>query len=294
MLSDFRLTHVTDHFFTVDVEEHFQVSAFDRVVSRDDWLRLPGRLDRNIPLLLEQLERFGTTGTFFVLGWVARHRPQIVRDIARAGHEIASHGFWHERVNTISPDRFRHDVRSSKAALEDLVSAPVHGYRAPSFSIVPGGEWAFDVLLEEGYTYDSSVFPIQRRGYGYPGAPREPYLIEREAGTLREFPLATALFGGVRVPAAGGGYLRHFPFWVILRAFTEAARRSMPATFYVHPWEIDPSQPRFDVGFLTRWRHYHGLSLTYARMEDLLGRFCFTSIGAYLATNSERPVGEGS
>ena len=273
---------MTTHFFTVDVEEHFQVSAFENVVSRDEWTRLPGRLDRNVPILLEELSRGGATGTFFVLGWVARHRAAVVREIARAGHEIASHGFWHERVNTLPVARFRDDVRSAKATLEDLLGVPVVGYRAPSFSITPGCEWAFDVLLEEGYRYDSSIFPIVRRGYGYPGAPEEPHVIERPSGALQEFPLATTRLGSFAVPAAGGGYLRQLPFWIIRRAFLEADRRRMPATFYIHPWEIDPGQPRLPVNMLTRLRHYRGLSRTLDRVRRLLEAFRFTSIGSFL------------
>ena len=273
---------MTEHFFTVDVEEHFQVSAFDNVVSRDDWANMPGRLDRTIPVLLDLLQRTGSRGTFFVLGWVARHRTDIVREIAHAGHEIASHGFWHHRVNAITPEAFREDVRSSKATIEDLIGAQVIGYRAPSFSITPGCEWAFDILLEEGYRYDSSIFPITRGGYGYPGAPRIPHLIERERGVLREFPLATTLFAGIPVPAAGGGYLRQFPFWIIRRAFAEASASGTPATFYVHPWEIDPGQPRLPVGLITRLRHYRGLAETLPRMEQLLASYRFTSIESFI------------
>ena len=278
------------HFFTVDVEEYFQVSAFDNVVSREEWTRLPKRLDHNIPVLLEQLERADAKGTFFVLGWVARHQPDVVRAIARAGHEIASHGFWHRRVNQGSAEEFRDDVRSSKAALEDLVGAPVNGYRAPSFSIVPGCEWAFDVLVEEGYSYDSSIFPIQRGGYGYPGAPRVPHVIERPSGTLKEFPLATTLVAGVPVPAAGGGYLRQFPFWFIRRAFAQASAQGVPATFYIHPWEIDPDQPRLPVGLITRLRHYRGLSKTPDRIRRLLEMFRFTTIASVLEHSSPPPV----
>ena len=273
---------MTTHFFTVDVEEHFQVSAFENVVSRADWTRLPGRLDRNVPILLEEMSRFDAKGTFFVLGWVAKHRAHVVREIAGAGHEVASHGFWHERVNTLSSERFREDVRAAKATLEDLLGAPVLGYRAPSFSITPGFEWAFDVLLEEGYRYDSSIFPIRRSGYGYPGAPDGPYVIERPSGALREFPLATTRLGRFVIPAAGGGYMRQFPFWIIRRAFLEADRRRMPTTFYIHPWEIDPEQPRFPVGMVTRLRHYRGLSRTLDRLRRLLETFRFTSIASFV------------
>jgi polysaccharide deacetylase family protein (PEP-CTERM system associated) len=283
---------VLEHFFTVDVEEHFQVSAFDSIISRSDWATLPGRLDRTVPVLLENLERFGARGTFFCLGWVAQHRPDVVRRIAAAGHEVASHGFWHHRVHTLSPDAFRDDIRSSKRALEDLVGQPVRGYRAPSFSIVRGTEWAFDVLLEEGFAYDSSVFPIQRHGYGYAGASTEPHVIERPAGRLAEFPLATASVLGLNVPAAGGGYLRQFPFWVVRRAFRQALARGVPATFYIHPWEIDPEQPRFPVGLLTRVRHYRGLADTLARIRRLLQGFRFTSIASYLDSTSLTLVSE--
>lgn len=280
----------TRHFFTVDVEEYFHVSAFESVIPRDQWNAWPRRLDRSMPLLLEALRRADVTGTFFVLGWVAKHSPHIVRDIARSGHEIASHGYGHRRVNTLSPAAFREDLHASKVALEDLVGTPVCGYRAPSFSIVPGREWAFDELLEEGFRYDSSLFSIRRRGYGYPGAPRVPHAIHRPVGTLIEFPLATASIAGLQVPAAGGGYLRQLPFAVIRGAFAQASERRVPATFYIHPWEIDPDQPRVRVGLLTRLRHYRGLSRTLGRVERLLAEFRFTSMASYLDAAPASPA----
>lgn len=268
------------HYFTVDVEEHFQVSAFDPVVRRADWSTLDSRLPVSMPRLLELLARFETRGTFFVLGWIARHRPWVVRAIHEAGHEVASHGFGHHRVFRLSPDQFRDDVRSARRELEDITGQPVLGYRAPSFSIVPGMEWAFDVLLEEGYRYDSSLFPIRRTGYGYPSAPRDPHVIRRAAGTLAEFPLATTSIAGLRLPAAGGGYLRHFPLALTQRAFREASARGVSATLYLHPWEVDPGQPRLPVGALTRVRHYRGLDRTLGRVERLLSEFRFTSIAS--------------
>lgn len=282
----------TRHFFTVDVEEYFQVSAFDSVVSRDDWSSLPRRLDRSVQVLLEQLARVGAKGTFFVLGWVARNRSEVVREIARAGHEIGSHGYWHRRVNAMTAEDFREDVRSSKAELEDVIGNAIMGYRAPSFSITPGCEWAFDVLLEEGFKYDSSVFPITRGGYGYPGAPRIPHVIERPAGLLREFPLATTTFAGFPVPAAGGGYLRQLPFWIIRRAFAEAGERGVPATFYIHPWEIDSEQPRLPVGIITRLRHYRGLSGTLDRIKRLLETFRFTSIASFMEDTNQLRISQ--
>ena len=273
---------MTAHFFSVDVEEYFHANALDPFVARDAWPSLPVRIDRTVPVLLDALEAAGAKGTFFVLGWIARHRPDVVRRIAAAGHEIASHGFWHRRVTGLTPAEFRDDVRTAKAQLEALIGTAVIGYRAPSFSILPGGEWAFDVLIEEGYEYDSSLFPIRRRGYGYPDAPRTPHIIRRAGGALHEFPLATTRFAGLTLPAAGGGYLRHFPFWFVQRAFSEATRQDTPATFYIHPWEIDPEQPRFPVGLLTRVRHYRGLSDTLTRMRRMLELFQFTTMRSFL------------
>jgi polysaccharide deacetylase family protein (PEP-CTERM system associated) len=270
------------HFFTVDVEEYFQVRALESVVRRDEWLSQPSRVAQSIDALLASLDRYEAKGTFFVLGWLAKYRPEVVLAIANAGHEVASHGFWHERVTTLDRDSFREDVRSSKRLLEDLVGAPVVGYRAPNFSIIPGCEWAFDVLLDEGYRYDSSLFPIRRRGYGYPAAQRVPHLIERKHGCLCEFPLATTSILAYPVPAAGGGYLRQFPYGVIRRAFQEATDRREPATFYIHPWEIDPGQPRLPVSSLNRIRHYRGLEGTLARVERLLEEFRFGTIASYL------------
>ena len=273
----------TSHFFTVDVEEYFQVKALESVVSRDEWLTLPSRLSRSIDILLGMLDRHGAHGTFFTLGWIARHRPQVVRNIVAAGHEIASHGFFHERVTALSPAGFREDVRSSKRALEDVCGTEVLGYRAPSFSIIPGYEWAFDILIEEGYRYDSSIFPIRRRGYGYPSAHRAPHVIQRPAGQISEFPLATTRFMNLAIPAAGGGYLRQLPLGVIQRAFREASERAESATFYIHPWEIDPDQPRLPVSRLNRVRHYRGLGSAQHRIDRLLGEFRFDAIASHLS-----------
>ncbi|HEX2602854.1 MAG TPA: XrtA system polysaccharide deacetylase [Gemmatimonadaceae bacterium] len=273
----------TTHFFTVDVEEYFQVKALEAVVSPNEWLSHPTRVGRSVDSLLAAMERHGARGTFFVLGWLAEHRPEVIRAIAAAGHEIASHGYRHERVTALSPAAFREDLRASKRGLEDVAGTEVIGYRAPSFSIVPGYEWAFDALLEEGYRYDSSIFPIRRRGYGYPSAPRAPYIVHRPRGRLAEYPLATTRFLRLSIPAAGGGYLRQFPLAVIRRAFREAGTRGERATFYIHPWEIDPGQPRLAVSPFNYVRHYRGLDTALARIESLLSEFRFTSIASDLA-----------
>ena len=267
----------TTHVFTVDVEEHFQVSAFEHVVSRTQWGSLPSRVERNTEILLNLLARRGIAGTFFTLGWIAERHPALVRRISEAGHELASHGWWHRRITKLTRKEFRRDIRSSKEILEDVSGQPVLGFRAPSFSIVPGLEWAFDILLEEGYRYDSSLFPIQRPGYGYSSAPPIAHVIERPAGSLVELPLATVTYAGLRVPAAGGAYFRHFPYSLIRRAFREHTRSGIPALFYIHPWELDPEQPRIRASWLTRARHYGGLKRTLPRLEQLLSEFRFTS-----------------
>lgn len=272
----------SSHFFTVDVEEYFQVRALESLVSRDEWVSRPTRVGRSIDTLLEVLDRHHVHATFFVLGWLAEHRPEVVRAISMAGHETASHGFWHRRVTALDPKSFRDDVSMSKCALEDVTGTAVIGYRAPNFSIVPGFEWAFDILIEEGYLYDSSLFPIRRRGYGYPNSPRSPHLIRRSSGSIAEFPLATTSLLSYPVPAAGGGYLRHFPLGVIRRAFREATDRGESTTFYIHPWEIDDQQPRLPVSVLTRLRHYRGLDDTLNRIDTLLSEFQFGSIASYL------------
>lgn len=264
------------------------MKALESAVRREDWSSRPTRLASSIEALLETLDRHNARATFFVLGWIAEHRPEVVRIIAAAGHEIASHGFWHERVTALDREGFREDVRSAKHALEDLIAAEVVGYRAPSFSIIPGWEWAFDVLIEEGYKYDSSLFPIRRPGYGYPDSPRMPHVIHRPAGRLAEFPLATTSIFRYPVPAAGGGYLRQFPLAIIRRAFREASERFEPATFYIHPWEIDPGQPRLPVSALNRLRHYRGLGSTLERIELILKEFSFATIASYLPALDER------
>ena len=269
---------VPGNLFTVDVEEYFQVSAFESAVSREDWDSLDSRVEESVDLLLTEMERGEVIGTFFMLGLVAEKQPALVRRIADAGHEIASHGWWHRRLTGLTPEEFRLEARRSKSVLEELSGHAVHGFRAPSFSIVPGREWAFDVLLEEGYRYDSSLFPIRRRGYGYPSAHPFPHIIRREAGELLELPIATTTWAGMRLPAAGGAYMRLLPFALTQRAFRQSAARGEDAVFYIHPWELDVEQPRLKVPLHARIRHYGGLGRTLPRLRRLLSEFSFTSI----------------
>lgn len=266
------------HLFTVDVEDYFQVNAFDGLVDRADWGRYPSRVEANTDRLLALLARHRMQGTFFTLGWIAERHPALVRRIAEQGHEVASHGWWHRKVTTLSPEEFREDVRDSKARLEDVTGLPCLGFRAPSFSIRPGMEWAFEVLVEEGYRYDSSIFPISRPDYGYPAAPPLPVMLDTESGTLLELPLATTRLAGLRLPAAGGGYLRQLPLGLTTEAFSQWGELGISAVLYTHPWEIDPGQPRLPASLLTRMRHYRNLGQTLPRLDALLDRFTFTSV----------------
>ncbi|HTT66616.1 MAG TPA: XrtA system polysaccharide deacetylase [Gemmatimonadales bacterium] len=266
------------HYFTVDVEEHFQVLSLAPWVARERWDSLESRVSRNVDRLLQLLADHGATGTFFTLGWVAERQPAMVKAIAAAGHEVASHGYDHRRVVELSPEAFRDQVRRTKAILEALSGQPCLGYRAPNYSIVAGREWALDILVEEGYRYDSSLFPITRPGYGYAGGGRDPYWLDRPAGKLFEVPPTTLRRAGLNLPAAGGAYFRLLPPVLVRSALRDAERRGQPGTFYLHPWEIDPGQPRFDVPLLTRVRHYGGLAGTWRRLERLMREFRFVSV----------------
>ena len=279
-----------EHLFTVDVEDYFQVNAFEATVNRSGWDSFATRVERNVDVILDLLDRKKTLGTFFTLGWVADRRPQVVRRIAAAGHEIASHGWWHRRVTQMNAQEFREDLRTSRALLEDVSGQRVFGFRAPSFSIVPGMEWAFDLMLEEGYCYDSSLFPIRRPDYGYPGANPAPHYIDRPGGTLLELPLATLTLAGFRLPAAGGGYFRQFPYPLFHNAFARLSRSGVTGMFYIHPWEVDPGQPRLPVGLVSRIRHYTGLERTLPRLERLLSDFRFTSVVKRFGVDAGSPA----
>ena len=273
------------HHFTVDVEEYFQVSAFERIVDRATWPRFESRLDGAMTRLLELLDKAGARGTFFVLGWVADRHPELVQAIVRGGHEIASHGWDHRKVTDLEPEEFRDSVRRTRALLEQLTGHPVRGFRAPSYSIVPGCEWALDVLVEEGYGYDSSLFPVRRPGggYGYPGASPDPCWLACGGGRLAELPPATLSIGPWRLPAGGGAYFRLFPYSLIRSALTACEHRGVPGTFYIHPWEIDPGQPRMSVPWWTKLRHYGGLARTEGRLSRLLREFRFGTMAETVA-----------
>ena len=280
------------HHFTVDVEEYFQVSAFEPYVARSQWDDLPSRVVLGVRAILDLLAEHDARGTFFILAWIAERQRGLVREIAKAGHEIASHGTDHRRVTELTPDQFRESVRVSKRVLEDVARQSVFGYRAPSFSITRDREWALDILLEEGYRYDSSLFPVRRRGYGFLGGRRDPHVLSRAGGELNEIPPATIEMAGQVLPAGGGAYFRIFPYAVVSAALRGAERRGVPGTFYIHPWELDPEQPRVSVSTATRIRHYGGLSRTETRLRRLLSSFRFGSIADYLSlTPTPEPGG---
>ena len=266
---------MTKQLFTVDVEESFHASALEPFVPRAQWRQLPSRVERGVDRLLELLDSHGATGTFFTLGVVAERTPQVVRRIAEAGHEVASHGWSHRRVTRLSPREFRDEIARSRNLLSDLTGKPVLGFRAPNFSIRPGYEWAFDALIEEGYQYDSSVFPARASGRGF----REGMqLIKRPAGELLEVAMTPASFGSLRVPAGGGAWFRLLPYALSRRALQQAAARGEPGVFYIHPWELDIDQPRIPLSAATRVRHYGGIGQVAARLERLLSEFSFVSI----------------
>lgn len=266
------------HAFTVDVEEYFHVNAFDSLIDPSAWEAMPSRVVASTDRLLDLLAAGDATGTFFVLGWVAVRHPELVRRIAAAGHEVACHGFSHQRVTSLTPATFEQDVRRAKDVLEDIVGAAVNGYRAPSFSIIRETEWALDILRRVGFTFDSSRFPIARRGYGSPHVDPRVHVVETPSGPLLEVPLSFLSLGRRRVPSAGGGWFRQFPKALSRIALRQYAQRGQSGVFYIHPWEIDPEQPRLAVPWITRMRHYRGLDSTEAGIEQLLTSFRFASV----------------
>jgi polysaccharide deacetylase family protein (PEP-CTERM system associated) len=265
------------HIMSVDVEDYFMVEAFADSVSRDSWDRWPSRVDASTRRVLDLFDKYDVKATFFFVGWVAERFPALVREVQVRGHDLACHSYWHRTVYSLTPDEFREDTRACVAAIEDASGVRVKGYRAPSWSITKQCLWALDVLAEEGFTYDSSIFPIRHDLYGVPGAQRFPYTRTCGNGlTLQEFPPATVRLLGTTLPTAGGGYLRIFPM-----AYTHWAFRQFEHSYeqrlvvYFHPWEIDPEQPRIQAKLRSRVRHYTNLNRMQARLERLLHTYSF-------------------
>lgn len=273
---------------TVDVEDYFQVEAFSKHIDRKTWSTREVRVVDNTHRLLDTFDRFQVRATFFVLGWVAEHYPQLVKDIGARGHEVACHGWSHRLVYKQSRQEFHEETERSKRTLEDLVGQPVLGYRAASYSIVNASLWALDTLCELGFVYDSSIFPVRHDNYGIPDANVSPYRHRTASGNeIVEFPLTTIKLLGYRLPVSGGGYFRVFPYMLTraaLRSINQRERR--PFIFYLHPWEIDPHQPRIRAGWLSRFRHYTNLTKCEDRLCRLLGEFSFVPARDTLASLS--------
>ena len=264
---------------TVDVEDYFHVSAFADSIDQQDWAHHPLRVENNTMRLLDLFDVYDVKATFFVLGWVAERKNALIRDIAARGHEVACHGYSHQLVYNQSPEIFRSETVRSKEILEDITGNRVRGYRAASYSITHRSIWAIDILAEAGFDYDSSIFPVRHDRYGIPDAPQYPYRIETTAGaSLVEFPLSTARFFRYRLPVAGGGYFRLYPYWLSRAGLRQINSRQMPFIFYLHPWEIDPDQPRIDAGWLSRFRHYNNLDKCEPRLRRLMQDFSFGTV----------------
>ena len=274
----FEKSKLITNYLTIDVEDYFQVSAFEKFISPDTWDRFECRVEENTDIILNLLSVQETHATFFITGWIAERYPALVLKIHNLGHEVGCHSYWHKKVYDLSPAQFKEDTRRAKEILEDIVSKPIIGYRAPSYSITSKSLWALDILAELGFKYDSSIFPVYHDVYGIPGSPRFKYFLEEQG--LWEYPITTLQLPAFRLPIAGGGYFRIFPYWFTRVAFrTINKREKKPFIFYIHPWELNPDQPRIqNAGLKSRFRHYHNLKKTEVRLSHLLNDFHFSSI----------------
>jgi polysaccharide deacetylase family protein (PEP-CTERM system associated) len=289
------------NYLTIDVEDYYHVSAFEKVSPPSTWMGRESRVERNTNLVLAILDESSVKATFFVLGWVAEHCPDLVKRIASEGHEIASHGYGHQRVCNQSRQEFREDIRRSKKILEDISGQPVLGYRAPSYSITRQTDWAFDELVDAGYQYDSSIFPIKHDFYGIPDWPRfSGYAVQQgdcwvasqthnsDKRAIREIPITTLKLGRKNLPIAGGGYFRLLPYAVTHWGLQRINKQDQqPFVFYLHPWEFDPQQPRMTgCSAKSRFRHYLNLHKTEQRFTRLIQDFKFSAICEVLSNRS--------
>jgi len=265
-----------------DIEEHFQVAAFDCAARRRHWNTQESRVERNTQVILDVLEERGIKATMFVLGWVAERNKTLVKRIVDAGHELASHGYNHELITVQNPQVFREDVSRAKKILEDIGGKPVLGYRAPTFSITKETEWALPILVEEGYRYDSSIVPIVHDYYGIPGANPAIHTLETDSGPIVEVPPSTCEFAGLKIPIAGGGYFRLFPYPLLKKLLRRVEAQGQPLIMYLHPWELDPDQPRMRGSFISQFRHYLNLGKVHGRLAQLLQDFSFGPIRSLL------------
>ncbi len=280
---------------TIDVEEHFQVAALAEKISVDDWETIPSRVEANTSRLLDLFDEYDLKVTHFVLGWVAERYPELVRQIHARGHEVASHGYSHQLIYEQTPKVFEQETISSKKILEDIIGEDVNGYRAASYSITRNSLWALDVIAEAGFQYDSSIFPILHDRYGIVDSPTEPHVLKTPKGhSLVEYPLSTTQLLGQTLPIAGGGYFRLYPYWLSRMLYRSRVKQNKPFVFYLHPWEIDPEQPKVDVKWFSRFRHYNKLDQCESRLKKLLSEFSFGTMHEYLTEiglfNNNNPV----
>lgn len=267
------------NFLTIDVEDYFQVSAFEGAVPRGQWEQFEGRVETNTRRVLALLDRHDVRATFFVLGWTADRYPGLVREIDAAGHRIGSHSYWHRLVYQLTPAEFREDLCRSRDVLQDLTGRAVTAFRAPSFSITRNSLWAFEVLAEEGFQQDSSVFPTYHDRYGIPDADPRIHRVETPAGAIVEYPPGVFEWAGCRLPVSGGGYFRLYPSWWTHYCLRRINRRDKrPFVFYFHPWELDAQQPRLSGSALSRFRHYVNLAATERKLAALLQAFRFSPL----------------
>lgn len=263
---------------TVDVEDYFQVSAFADNIEQHEWDEHPLRVENNTYKLLDLFDEYQVKATFFTLGWVAERKRDMVLEIARRGHEVACHGYSHQLIYNQTPEVFQQETVRAKSILEDIIQQPVLGYRAASYSITEKSLWALDILAESGFVYDSSIFPVRHDRYGMPDTPEHPYHLKTPAGhSIIEFPLSTAKILNYRLPVAGGGYFRLYPYWLSKAGLKQINRQQKPFIFYLHPWEVDPEQPRISASWFSRFRHYNNLDKCEPRLRNLMSDFQFTT-----------------
>ena len=274
------MTNKPVNYLTIDVEDYFQVAAFEKVIQPATWENYPSRVEQNTTRILDLLDTYGVKGTFFIVGWTAERFPGLVKEIVTRGHEIGCHSYQHQKIYNQTPEEFRQDTQKAKDILEQASGQPVVGYRAPTYSITKKSLWAFDILQELGFKWDSSIFPIRHDNYGIPDAPRFAYKMPNH--NLIEYPISTALLWGRKIPVAGGGYFRILPYWFTRMALKKINQQEkQPFIFYLHPWEVDLGQPKVShAGWKSRFRHYHNLGKTEERLHCLLKEFRFAPITA--------------
>lgn len=263
------------HILSVDLEEWFCVANFEKAIPRDSWAARESRIEAQTRALLDLFDRRRTHATFFILGWVGERHPELLKDIAARGHELASHGYAHDLVHRLTPEAFREDLARGLRVVRDITGQSCQGYRAPSFSLRRLDSWAWEALADAGIRYDSSVFPVLHDRYGEPDAPRSPFDVPAGGRVIREFPLSTVRVAGRNLPVAGGGYLRLYPLGVTRWAIRRMAAEGLSAIVYLHPWEIDPDQPIPPAHWLRVWRHRVGMKSLLRRLDVLLDSFEF-------------------